>query len=636
MSGIIGILNRDGAPLQQQLLQGFTRLMSFRGPDGRDVWARGYVGFGHTLLRTTRESTNEQQPASLDGLFWITADVRLDSRDELRSRLETFGRKISPVVTDAELVLHSYALWAEGCVHRIRGDFSFAIWDARHERLFCARDHFGIKPFYYAELPSQFIFSNTLDCLLTHPDVSHDLHDDAVADFLLFGVNCDPATTAYHDIRRLPPAHSLTVSRESVHMERYWTPPINGHIRYRRSGDYIEHFQSLLQQAVSDRLRTRPVGIFLSGGLDSGAIAAVAREVSSEPSGAQAFPADPSRDRAADLLAYTVAYQSLWADPEPSYARSTAKFLRIPIRFFPVDDFRLFSVSVNPSADGDQFLAFPEPMDDPLIGRLFEQFRVISADCRVILSGEGNDNLMYFQMWPYMCDLLRNRKWRSALSDGFSYLRLRPFPWRGIQRHLKALVGADPYAPVFPRWIARRFARRMNLEARWKERKLLEGPLLHPLLPKAHASLTLPFWAYLFEQEEPGATRLPVEVRYPFLDLRVVEFLLALPPYPWLFHKTILREAMVGRLPEKVRTRPKTPLSVEPMVVALQHHGIGDLDQVDWTEEAKEFIDPSALEPLEITSGEALGVRLRPLCLNYWLQSIRRARYNFLVEARNG
>lgn len=636
MSGIVGILNRDGAPLQRQLLQSFARLLSYRGPDARDVWVDEHVGFAHTLLRTARESINERQPVSLDSLFWITADVRLDSREELRSKLETFGRKIPAVATDAELVLHSYAVWTEGCVRHLRGDFSFGIWDARRERLFCARDHFGIKPFYYADLPSQFVFSNTLDCLLAHPEVSKQLHADAVADFLLFGLNCDPTTTTYRDIRRLPPAHSLVVSRELTRIERYWTPPIDGRIRYRRADDYIEHFQLVLQQAVSDRLRTHPVGIFLSGGLDSGAIAAVAREVSSQASGSQSVQAGDASDRAADLRAYTVVYQSLLADPERPHARSTAEFLRIPLHFLPADDLRPFSAALDPGAHGDAYPALPEPMDDPLVGGLFDQFRVISKDCRVILCGEGNDNLMHFQMWPYMRDLLRNRKWRRALLDGFSYLRVRPIPWRGIRQRAQALLRADPYAPVFPRWIAPSFARRMNLEARWEERTHLQGPFVHPLLPKAHASLSLPHWSYLFEQEEPGATRLPVEVRYPFLDLRVVDFVLGLPPFPWLFNKTILREAMVGRLPEEVRMRPKTPLAADPLALALQHHGTSSLDRVDWTEEARQFIDPSALEPLAITKGEELSVRLRPLCLNFWLQSVRRPRYNFLAETRNG
>ena len=618
MSGIAGIVNLSGAPVERGLLQAFAQFLAFRGPDARETWISGCVGFAHTLLRTTRESSNERQPASLGGRFGITADVRLDSRTELVEEIENADPTLSRVATDPELILHSYALWGADCVHHLRGDFSFALWDARDQLLFCARDHFGVKPFFYSDLGDQFLFSNTLNCLRACPDISEELNHAAVADFLLFGLNCDASTTTYAGIRRLPPAHTLTVSADGLRLKRYWTPPAGGRIRYPRTDDYVEHFQLLLQKAVSDRLHTTPVGIFLSGGLDSGAIAATARELSANASAP------------ADLKAYTVVYES-FADQEGAFAQCTADFLGIPLQFLPADGLRLFS------RGGDSQEAWPEPVDDPLFAGLFGQFRVISGDCRVVLSGEGNDNLMHFQMWPHLRDRLRHREWLPFVSDCFSYLQVRPMPWRGIQQRTRSLFGRDPYAPVFPRWFAPSFARRMDLEQRWKEAGKLTGPFVHPVLPKAHASLALPHWSYLFEQEEPGVTRIPVEVRYPLLDLRIVDFLLALPPFPCLFNKTILREAMAGRLPENVRMRPKTPLETDPLAFALRRYGAGELDRVEWTEEAKQFIDPAALEPLEhFTGAEELSVRLRPLCLNFWLQSARGARYNFFVEARNG
>jgi asparagine synthase (glutamine-hydrolysing) len=628
LSGIAGILHLDGAPADRSLLQSFAQFLAYRGPDAREVRISGSAGFVHTLLRTTRESLNERQPASLDGRYWITADARLDSRAQLQEKIESAGRKtclpaggLPHSVTDAELILHSYALWGRHCVQHLRGDFAFAIWDSREQSLFCARDHFGVKPFYYADLHGQFVFSNTLDCLRVLPEVSSDLNHGAIADFLLFGLNCDAATTAFTDIRRLPSAHTLSVSSAGLRIERYWAPPTDGRIRYTRADDYIEHFQLLLQQAVSDRVRSDRVGIFLSGGLDSAAVAATARGLFPKSTGGT------------DLRAYTVVYQSLIEDPEGPFARATAEFLGIPIRFLPADDLQPFARS----GDGDSEASWPEPVDDALFMGLFDQFRAISHDCRVVLSGEGNDNLMHFQMWPQLRDLIRHRKWLSLFSDTVSYLRVRPLPWRGIRQRTKAALGRDPYAPVFPTWIAPAFACRMNLKDRWKEFSQLSGTFAHPLLPKAHASLTLPHWSYLFEQEEPGVTRVPVEVRYPFLDLRIVEFLLALPPFPCLFNKTILREAMAGRLPESVRTRPKTPLEADPLALALRRSGASGVENIEWTEEAKQFIDPSALEPVShFTEGEALTVRLRPACLNFWLQSARCPRYNFLAEARNG
>jgi asparagine synthase (glutamine-hydrolysing) len=187
----------------------------------------------------------------------------------------------------------------EECVRYLRGDFSFAIWDARKQQLFCARDHFGVKPFYYAEPGELFLFSNVLDCIRQHPDVSDGLNDAAIGDFLLLGLNCDEATTTFRDIRRLPAAHSMTVSADGLRIKRYWSAPTGGRIRYHRAEDFVEHFQILLQDAVADRLRTDHVGILLSGGLDSATVATTARDLSRTAGGTQ------------DLRAYTVVYKNM-------------------------------------------------------------------------------------------------------------------------------------------------------------------------------------------------------------------------------------------------------------------------------------------------------------------------------------
>ena len=216
MSGICGIVNLDGAPVDRQLLQKMTALIAFRGPDAQNVWVDGRVGFGHTMLHTTLESEREQQPCSLDGNVWITADARIDGRTELKRTLEAQGRTELPNATDVELILHAYHAWGEDCVKYLIGDFAFAIWDSRQQRLFCARDHFGVKPFFYALMGQCLIFSNTLNCLRGHPAVSDSLNDLAVADFLLFEMNQDPGTTVFADIQRLPPAQRLRCSSDGL------------------------------------------------------------------------------------------------------------------------------------------------------------------------------------------------------------------------------------------------------------------------------------------------------------------------------------------------------------------------------------------------------------------------------------
>jgi asparagine synthase (glutamine-hydrolysing) len=619
LSAIAGIFDRKGAPVQRALLRNLTHFLAYCGPDWRDTWSDGPIGFGHAALRTTRESLNEQQPASLDGQLCITADARLDGRDELRAEIEKTGRGCGRLASDSDLILHAYAAWGSECVHHLRGDFAFAIWDSHRKTLFCARDHFGVKPFHYADLDDQFVFSSVLNCVRMHPGVSDKLNETAIGDFLLFGLNFDDATTAFRDVRRLQPAHSLTITQDEFFLKRYWRPPTNGRIRYRDADDYIEQFKILLEAAVKDRIRTDRVGVQLSGGLDSAAVATTARALSRRPG------------EKLDLRAYTSVYESLIPDRDGAHAKETAEFLKIPARYLALDNLQPFD-----GWDGGDW-TWPEPAEDPFFAGLFDQFQMISEDCRVVLSGEGCDNLMDFEMWPHAKDLIGRREWRQLFGDTLGYASMRRAPWQGIRRRVKRAFGKDHDAPKFPRWIAPDFERTMSLEQRWKEVALPSVSERHPILPRAHASLDSPQWAYLFEHENPAVTRRPVEVRYPFLDLRVVEYLLALPPFPWFFEKNLLREAMVGRLPESVRRRPKTPLAGDPLAEWLKRSEPNWMSEAPWSEEASRYVTRSSIPALnDAGESEELQAAVRPFCLNFWLQSVRRVRYNLSAEARNG
>jgi len=220
MSGIVGIVNRDGAPVERDLIARMTSFMSFRGPDAQDFWIDGNVAFGHAMFRSTSEAETEHQPLTLDGRVWLTADVRLDGRRELINKL---GIPLSSP-NDAELLLHAYEAWQEDCVKHLLGDFAFAIWDQPRERLFCARDQLGVRQFYYSINDDCFVFSNTLNCLRLHPRVSNSLNELAIGDFLLFGLNQEKETTVFAEIQRLPRAHTLIISREGVRLREYWTP----------------------------------------------------------------------------------------------------------------------------------------------------------------------------------------------------------------------------------------------------------------------------------------------------------------------------------------------------------------------------------------------------------------------------
>jgi asparagine synthase (glutamine-hydrolysing) len=627
LSGIVGIFHRDGAPVRGQQLQSLLEALPHSGPREKTIWLGESVGFGNAPLqpRTHRPDLTPPSDSSVEHLH-VAADIRLDARSELVAALAT--SQISDVTADAQLLLHAYARWGPACVERLRGDFSFAIWDAKTLSLFCARDHFGIKPFYYALFDRIFILSNVLNAVRRHPRVSGTLNDSAVAEFLLFGLNTDNATTTFADIQRLPPAHTLLVRRDSLILHRYWEVPTMGRIRYARASDYVENFLAVWQPAVADRLDTLPTGVLLSGGLDSAAVAATAH-------------GQLKSSRPDHLRAFTITNENLSEDRDPQFARQLAATLGIP--------FEAISGDVAPFAHwADAKPICPEPVDDPLFAGLPLSFQKISTQCRVLLSGEGADNLMHFAMLPYAADLFRRENWVGLIGELSRFAWHRPFPWIGLRARVARILrrGAQSSQP-FPKWISPDFAQRLGLHHRWRAGQSLPvPPRRHPVHPAAHASLYLPQWTRLFELESPGVTNCAIEVRYPFLDLRVVEYLLAIPPYPWFYKKSLLRQAMASHVPDAIRLRPKTPFSGDPLLFQLQRYGPTGVTDVKRESpdllsrgvaphpgapleaEAGRYIINSLLLPLHANmSSEQVNQMARPLAFNVWLQSVRKTGY---------
>lgn len=601
MSGIGGIFHRDGSPVAEGQMRSMTDCLAYRGPDGKDVWLDGQIGLGHTLLNTAGVTACQNQPIHMESL-WITADVHLDCKAELVRELQALGRRIEGNTCDAALVLHAYAAWGPKCAEHLRGDFSFAVWDSVAKTLFCARDHFGIKPFYYAEAGKAFIFSNTLNCLKGHAGVGSQLNQEAIGDFLVFGSNQNEGTTTFQDIQRLPPAHSLLVSRENMTTRRYWYPPVQERIRYRRSEDYVHNFMELLQAAIVDRLPPDRAGIFLSGGLDSGAIAAVASAYSKSRGGSPA------------LRSYTVGYDSLIPDKEGLYAQQSAKHLGIPNEYLPLDNIGLFEKW------DDAEYRYPEPSGDPFYARKIELYRRVASHCRVVLSGEGADNLMYFQMWPYIKELRQHRQWSRLILETVWFLWIRPLPWLGVARRVQRLFGRQDGSSRIPSWIDPEFAKRTRLAERCQGRSdYLGGGDRHLARPKAHVSMLSPQWTGFFESDDPGVTRYPLEIRYPFLDLRIVRYLLAIPVFPWIYKKRLVRDAMLNKLPERLRQRPKTPLSGDPVKTKVRERGKDSITSLPLSPHAAEFVNPARLAN---SYGRIGGEEIRAYCLDKWLRGI--------------
>lgn len=604
MSGFIGILNTDGAPIDEALLQRITQFMAFRGPDAQQTWHDGAVGFGHAMLRTTHEQEREQQPCSLDGKTWITADARVDGRADLLRALIAAGRQPAADTADVELILHAYHAWGEDCVQHLIGDFAFAIWDGAARKLLCARDHFGVRPFYYAQAGTTLVCSNTLNSVRMHPAVSADLNEVAIGDFLLFNYNREFDITFFANIRQLVPAHTLIWCDGALRIQRYWTLPVEEELQYKQPTDYVERYRELLQQAVGDRLRTNRVSIFLSGGLDSTSIAAAARQL-------HAQDGDPFA-----LHAITFAYGDALDDREPQHAALVAQALNIPIHYFDASHYHSFD------RWEEHALCTPEPINNPLLAMRVDALREASSHGRVLLSGDGGDSVFYPSS-RYFIGLLKNMRIGKLVSDIRAYAQMygqRP-PLYFASHLLKKLGLRKPQAP-YPVWLNASFVERAKLDARWKL-DADDPPQVHPTRYEAYQTLTDALWLHRFSNLDAGVTQIPLEARFPFFDIRLVAYLLRVPPMPWFVQKHLPRMAMAGILPEPVRTRPKASFA----------HLRDDLPTTEqilaWSEMV--FKAPSIDQWIDVESYHQPAQRLlhldpsvadsetRPACLAWWL-----------------
>ncbi len=598
----------DGAAVDRSLLLEMTSFMAFRGPDAQEVWAEGRAGLGHTLLRTTVESVREHQPSSLDGQVWITADARIDGQAELKRELSALGRTNLAAALDHELILHAYHAWGESCVEHLIGDFAFAIWDEPRQKLFCARDHFGVKPFFYAQLGQSIVFSNTLNCVRQHPEIPDELDDLAIADFLLFGANKDPATTSFAHIKRLRAGHALSFTQQGLKVRRYWQFPTDRPVEYRKGGDYTKRFMELLEQAVNDRLRGDHIGIEMSGGLDSTSVAAVAKSLLVR------------RGTPFKMHIQTIVYDRLFHDDERKFASMAAEVLAIPADIIAADDYQLFENADEPK------MWTPEPDPDPVLIRSVDTYQRAARAGRVMLTGWEGDGFLNESPKPYFRQLLANGRVGRFLFEAIGYaITQRKFVPSGKWQWLtgRTTIPQSP-GPAYPDWIDPDLERRFDLKARWNR---YQQPYSSRGLVSANAARTAealteasPFFDYF----DPGRTGCAVEYRHPLLDLRLLDYCLSLPPHPWRIHKHVLREAMRGKLPEKVRIRPKTGLAGYPYLELLSQPDARWLDDFVANDGLNRYVKTAGMpRPSTLRDPEAAWIGLRPLCLNIWLGNRR-------------
>jgi asparagine synthase (glutamine-hydrolysing) len=604
MSGFFGTIH-PGSPLPApELLEEISKLLTPHGPDATQIITQPNASFVFAFLRTGPAPQSNSQPTSIDGQTWLIGDVRLDARDDLRRKLDQHGAYISTSVTDEELILHAWHLWGGEAFHQLLGDFSFALWDSSNRRLIAVRDLLGLKPFFYTHSTNQFSFSNTLSMLRLVPEVSATLDPIFVADFLLQERCADSERSAYRDIRRLPPGHTLYLdtSTNNLLLRRYTSFPVEEPLSLQNSGDYIDQFRSLLDQAISERLPHGPTAIFMSGGLDSTSIAALA------------VTSSGARLQRHDLRAYTSVYRPLLADDEDQYANLVARKFGIPLD--------VTSPGTSLPYDGLTCLPLPEPCHEPFFHANALHYRRIAAQSRVVLSGYGGDDILIGQAWPHLLNLLRRKKFASVVSIFGGYiLRHRKIPplHGGFRARFRRWAGRAHPTENLPPWLADDFVQRQDLRARWSMLGKADQSA-HPLHPAGYAGLCSTFWASALEQEDPAYTGAPLELRAPFLDQRLLRFLLRLPPVPWCMDKELLRLTMLGFLPDEVRLRPKTGLSAD----GLQFFSESGKWLPSLTNPAKnlsEFVDISRLHT-SLKHSRDLWFDLRPVSLDLWLKNV--------------
>lgn len=610
MSGFVAVFNLDSAPVDRALLDDLTRALEFRGPDGRDIWTGDVVGLGHTRLDTVRDGLASNQPCTLDGATWIAGDIRIDRQKELFAQLALNHSEKALQVSDAHLVLHAYDRWGEHLLDHIIGDFSFVLWDDRRQRLFAARDHMGVKPLFHARAGTQLVVSNTLACLRAHRAIGDDLNDAAIGDFLLFGFNADPATTTFRSIRRVPPGHALTCGRgEEVRIAPYWQLPTYETLRLPSSGDYVERFNQILDEAISDRLRTDRVAIHMSGGLDSSLLSARAHRLMNE------------RYATPSLSALTVVYDEHFRDEERHYSTMVADHLSIPIHHLAADSFALFE-GADPCDP-----AFPEPLEGLARPAFHSAFNHASeAQARVVLSGYDGDALLSGSWQRELGAKLRSGRFVRAAADLVRFAAAKRGLWKALGRRARFRQGGGDADDGFPTWLQPAFERENHLRERWEA-----GGEPLPARPgargRAYAAMQSPVWLPILECRDPGFTGVPVEHRHPLLDLRVVEFSLSLPVIPWCVDKFLFREAARPLLPRPVVRRPKSPLAGDPLPFAIRAYLARSSTMAEWHPAMARYIDPSRRKTLiDDLTGRGYWFALRVLMLDFWLSQVKDAR----------
>lgn len=563
MCGIAGIRGRG--EVSRELLLRMAGELAHRGPDGVGLYLDSEFGMVNTRLSIVDIAGGDQPLSNEDGRYWVMQNGEIYNYPELATELEGLGHRLR-TSSDTEVIVHAFEEWGEECLARLNGEFAIAIYDRRSKRLFLARDRFGVRPLFIATYGNDFTFASEAKALLRHPQAERAIDPFAVVEtFTLWAVQ--PDKSAFPGIRELPAGSYMWVGPEGPEEPvRWWDLHFGPREGLRRESIDVlqEELLALLDDATRIRLRADvPVGVYLSGGLDSSATTALAQRHSRGP-----------------LEAFSVAFDDPRFD-ESSFQLRMADELGVNLRSIKV-------------ADSEVAEAFPEvvrhaekPMLRTAPGPLLLLSRFVQrSGFKVVLTGEGSDEL--FGGYNIFQEAMVRRFWsRQPQSTVRPRLlgKLYPYLSRDLQQGggfmTEFFKGGmmeldDPLYSHRPRFrTTKRNLRFLSAEARSSAETSgdPESRLIARLPEEFHAMGPLGQAQYLeietfltgFLLHSQGDRMLmanSVEGRFPFLDMHLAKFAASLPERLRLQdvrEKFVLRRALKGVLPNEVNSRPKRP-----------------------------------------------------------------------------
>jgi asparagine synthase (glutamine-hydrolysing) len=557
MCGICGILYPGASQnVDRSILATMNRQITHRGPDDDGFFVEGNVGLAMRRLSIIDIKTGHQPIANEDESLWIIFNGEIYNHTELRAELEPLGHRYR-TRSDTETIVHLYEEYGRDCVKYLRGMFAFAIWDRRRKTLFAARDRLGIKPFYYRYDGKTLLFGSEIKTILSYPGVRAEFNTGVLGEYLAFGYLAG-SHTMFAGIDKLPPGHTLEVDAAGqLKIEYYWdlTVPVDEEVRPREY--YVNTYRELLEACVSSHLMSDvPLGVFLSGGLDSSAIAALTTKIRREP-----------------IETFSIGYGEE-AFSELPYARQMAQHIGS----------RHHEVRLNRE---EFFAALPaliwhedEPIVWPSSVPLYFVARLAREQVKVVLTGEGSDETLggYTRYAWTLANSRMDRVYRS-LTPAFFRQWIRQgigsgvLP-SGLRRKLEhtflgrdgaswpsfyfdnfysAFSGAEQGELLTPR--ARELSGNAyaGSMAYWDKSS---GDLLHRLL---YTDIRTYMVELLMKQDQMSMAA-SIESRVPFLDHVLVEFTARIPAQysiQGLSGKHILKLAVEHLLPRSIVHRRK-------------------------------------------------------------------------------